>query len=215
MQPINAENLSTVALETFGGGEPAYACGEKKDRISAMLFAAETVLAQEGQEDSRWIGSEEFRQFADEYGWSNSCLGAGTDKAMTLKTPFGADVAFIRFRTDQQHPQFGSGLLVTTHIRSHQTFDEACAETAGLNFFESRSWTDFPQLGCWNPYKTAENEADWVHGCFIPNALFLPGLVAHLAVWSLERVRWVRRTRFPELEDKTMLEIISSRKAET
>jgi hypothetical protein len=97
MQPINAENQSAAAPAMFGGGEPAYAGGEKKARISAMLFSTETVLAQEGQKDGKWIGSEEFRQFADECGWSNDCVGFGNDKGMTLETPFGADAAFIRF----------------------------------------------------------------------------------------------------------------------
>jgi hypothetical protein len=215
MQPINAELQSTAAPEMLGGGEPAYAGGEKKDRISDILAAAEEILVPAVQKDSKWIGSEEFRQFADEYGMSNVCLGFGNDKGMTLETPFGADLAFIRFRTDEQHPQLGSGLLVTTHIRSYQNFDEACVEAAGLNFLEARIWTDFPQLGCWHAGRTEKNEVDWVHCCFIPNALFVPGLVQHLALWSLERVRWVRRSWFPELADKTMYEIISSRSAGT
>jgi hypothetical protein len=213
MQPINAEIRSKKAHSMYGGGEPAYAGGGKKDPISLspMLSVTEHILAPEGQKDSEWIGCEEFQKFADQYAKSDACYGFGDDKGMTLEAPFGDDSALIRFRTDQKHPQLGSGLLIFTQIRSFQSFDEACAEAAGLNFLEARLWTDFPQFGCWHPWTTTKNEADWAHSCFIPNALFRPGLVEYLALWSLERVRWVRRTRFPDLKDKTMWEIITSR----
>ena len=176
-----------------------------------MLFVAQDVLVPEGQKDSKWIGSEEFRQFADWYAGSEVCFGFDEDKGMSLETQFGDDSALISFRTDQKHEQLGSGLLITTLIGSSQSFDEACVETARLNFLEAKMWTDFPQLGCWHPHATTEKEADWAHSCFIPNALFVPGLIAYLVLWSLERVKWARQKRFPGLEDKTMAEIISSR----
>ena len=55
------------------------------------------------------------------------------------------------------------------------------------------------------------NEANWAHSCFIPNALFMPGLIENFAYWAIGRVQWVRRTRFPELKDLTMAEILESR----
>ena len=211
MQPIEAEVRSTAALEVFGGGEPAYADGDKKDRISGMLFIARDVFAPEGRKASKWIGCEEFRQFADEYANNDACLGFGDENGMTLETPFGANSALIRFRTDQPHPQLGSGLLVNILICSYESFDAACAEAAGLNYMEAIRWTDVPQLGSWYPDVTRGEEAHLAHSCFIPNALFGPGLVVNLALWSIARVQWLRRTRYPELEDKTMTEILSSR----
>ena len=133
---------------------------------------------------------------------------------MTLETPFGADSALINFKTDQQHPQLGNGLLVTTQIRSSQSFKDVCVEAAGLNFLESRIWTDFPQLGRWHPQETSNKEANWAHSCFIPNALFRPGLVENFAYWAIARIQWVRRTRFPELKDLTMAEILNKRFSE-
>jgi hypothetical protein len=211
MQPINAEIQSTNAPKIYGGGEPAYADGQKKDRVSDMLFVAEHVLVPEGRKDSKWIGCEEFRKFADEYGKCDVCFDMADDNGMSLETPFGDDSALINFRTDQRHPQLGSGLLVYTQIRSSQNFCETCVEAAGLNFLESKFWTDFPQLGCWHPHITTEKETNWAHSCFIPNALFMPGLVEYLGVWSVERVQWVRRTRFPKLENKAMDEILLNR----
>jgi hypothetical protein len=140
IQPINAEIRSTAGQLMFGGGEPAYATGEKKDRVSPMLSVAEHFWAPEGQKDSKWIRCEEFRKFADEYGKNDNCFGLGDDKGMSLETPFGDDSALIKFRTDQKHPQLGSGLLVFTQIRSFQNFDEACVEAAGLNFLERQGF---------------------------------------------------------------------------
>ena len=101
MQPISAEIRATASPE-FLGGKPAYASGEKSASISDILLAAETILVPAGKNDSKWIGSEEFRQFVTEYANSDACFGSGDDKGMTLETPCGGESAFISFRTDQR-----------------------------------------------------------------------------------------------------------------
>jgi hypothetical protein len=169
------------------------------------------VFVPEGKKKSKWSGSDEFEQFAEKHAKNDVCFGFGDKEGMTLETPFGADSALIRFQTDQQHPQLGNGLLITTQIRTFQRFEDACVEAAGLNFFESRFWTDFPQLGCWHPQETSENKANWAHTCFIPNALYMPRLVENFAYWAIGRVQWARRTRFPQLKDQTIAEILESR----
>jgi hypothetical protein len=211
MQPINAEVQSTTAPEMFGGGEPAFAGGSKKANVDDILTVADTIFVPEGKKNSKWIGSDEFEKFAEKRAKNDVCFGFGDKGGMTLETPFGAESALIEFKTDQQHPQLGNGLLIATQIRSSQHFEDVCVEAAGLNFLESRTWTDFPQLGCWHPQETSENEANWAHRCFIPNALFMPGLIENFACWAIGRVQWVRRTRFPELKDLTMAEILESR----
>ena len=211
MQPINAEIRSTTAFEMFGGGVPAFAGGSKKASISEILNLGETVFVPEGKKENKWSGSDEFEQFAEKHAKNDFCFGLGDKEGMTLETPFGADSAIIRFQTDQQHPQLGNGLLITTQIRSSQRFEDVCVEAASLNYFESRFWTDFPQLGCWHPQEASENVANWAHTCFIPNALFRSGLVANFAFWAMARVQWVRHTRFPQLKDQTMAEILESR----
>jgi hypothetical protein len=130
----------------FRGGVPAFAGGSEKVSISEILNLAETVFVPEGKKDSKWSGSDEFEQFTEKHAKNDVCFGLGGKEGMTLETPFGADSAIIRFQTDQQHPQLGNGLLITTQIRSSQRFDDVCAEAAGLNFLESRFWTNFPQL---------------------------------------------------------------------
>jgi hypothetical protein len=137
MQPINAEIRSTTQSKMLGG-EPAYVGREKRDRVSGMLFVAEHVLVPEGRKDSKWIGCEEFRKFEDEYAESDVFFSVATDNNMFIETPFGDDSAVINFRTDQRHPQLGSGLLIYTQIPSSQDFYDSCVETASLNFLESR-----------------------------------------------------------------------------
>ena len=214
MQPINAEIQSAKAPEIFGGGQPAFAGGSKRSNLGEILNVAEAIFVPEGKKESNWIGSDEFENFAERRAKNDVCFGFGDKKGMTLETPFGADSALINFKTDQQHPQLGNGLLVTTQIRSSQSFKDVCVEAAGLNFLESRIWTDFPQLGCWHPQETSNKEANWAHSCFIPNALFRPGLVENFAYWAIARIQWVRRTRFPELKDLTMAEILNKRFSE-
>jgi hypothetical protein len=174
VQPINAEIQAKQASEMFGGGQPAFADSSKKSNISENLTVAQAIFGREGEKESNWIGSDEFESFAEKHAKNDVCFGSGDTTSMTLETPFGEDSALIRFQTDQQHPQLGNGLLVTTQIRSSQSFEEVCIETAGLNFMESSTWTDFPQLGCWHPQKSSGNKANWAHSSFIPNALFMP-----------------------------------------
>jgi hypothetical protein len=149
----------------------------EKANVDDILTVVDTIFVPEGKKNSKWIGSDEFEKFAEKHAKNDVCFGFGDKGGMTLETPFGADSALIKFKTDQQHPQLGNGLLIATQIRSSQRFEDVCVEAAGLNFLETRTWTDFPQLGCWHPQETSENEANWAHSCFIPNALFMPGLI--------------------------------------
>ena len=91
------------------------------------------------------------------------------------------------------------------------SLQEAISEAAGLNFLEGTSWTDFPQLGCWH-VSEMKKAARVVHSCFIPNALYAEGMATNLALWSILRVQWVRKGSWPDVKDKTMMEIIEERK---
>ncbi len=210
LQPINAERQSATP-ELFGGGEPAFANGKKNPTVSETLSLAETIFVPEGKKASNWIGSDEFEKFAEAKAKNDVCFGFGDKNSMMLEIPFGADTALVSFKTDEKHPQLGNGLLVATQIRSSQRFEDVCTETAWLNFFESTFWTDFPQLGCWHPQETSNGGANWAHSCFIPNAVFAPGLVENFAYWAIGRVQWARRTIFPDLKDLTMTQILDQR----
>jgi hypothetical protein len=211
MQPIDAEIRSKTAPGMFGGGTPAYATGARAPECDEILEVASSIYVPHGLKPSRWIGSEEFEKFVKEYGRSEGCYGNGDEAGLTLETPFGKHSALIRLRTDIAHPQLKNGLLVTTRIPFRLTQEQSTDEAAFLNFLESRSWTDFPQLGCWHSRSTSENQAELAHTSFIPNALYSPGLAFNFALWSVARAQWVRRERWPDLTDLTMSEILEAR----
>lgn len=210
MQPINAEIRSTPMSEILGGGTPAYAKGEKATIYNAILEIAADIDAR-GSAPSRWGGSEEFTTCATEYGRSDQCFGNGDPSGLTLETPFGSNSALIRLRTDRAHPQLKNGLLITVQIPFWSTPAEVTNEAAFLNFWEARSWTDFPQFGCWHLYLTGNDKAGLAHTSFVPNALYLDNLVFNLALWSVARAQWVRRERWPDLQDLTMAKILDAR----
>jgi hypothetical protein len=141
------------------------------------------------------------------------CFGNGDKSRLTLETPFGDDSALIRLWSDAKHPQLGSGLLVTIQAPFLATFEEIAKWSALLNYSEANRWTDFPQLGCWQPHNIggSEQQIALSHASFIPNALYSPGLATNFAIWSVARVRWIREEFWPRLEDKPMYEIINKR----
>ena len=52
-----------------------------------------------------------------------------------------------------------------------------------LNYSEANRWTDFPQLGCWQPHNigSSEQQIALAHASFVPNALYSAGLATNFA----------------------------------
>jgi hypothetical protein len=185
VQVTNAE-IQSVTLSEILGGKPDFLPSGKNSSPDGILDVVNEVYAPKGKNRSRWHDTEEFVKFAGTYGLSDVCFGIGDKSGLTLETPFGDSSALIRLRSEVEHPQLGSGLLVTVQIPF--TVEEVSKEAAWLNFLEARLWTDFPQLGCWQLH---HNEL--AHASFIPNALYCDGLATNFALWSVARARWLRR----------------------
>jgi hypothetical protein len=207
IQVTNAEIQSVISSEIFGG-KPDFLPSEKNNSPDDILEVVNEVYAPQGKNQSRWQDTEEFVKFAETYGRSDGCFGIGDKSGLTLETPFGDSSALIRLRSEVKHPQLGSGLLVTVQIPF--TAEEVAKEVAWLNFLEARQWTDFPQLGCWQIHNN-----ELAHASFVPNALYSDGLATNFALWSIARARWLRQTRWPNLEDKPMIEILKNRYSAT
>lgn len=79
-----------------------------------------------------------------------------------------------------------------------------------LNYLEATMWTGFPLLGCWHSHKIGE-DAVAAFSMFVPNALHQPLIATNAAFWMLHRARWVRTTRFENLVDLPMIEILNRR----
>lgn len=211
LQPAFAEQQAQILPNTLGGGQPDMDQDHRRSPPDEVLSVLQTIYIPEGQKPNRWINSDEFASFAEQYARQDICFGFGDPKGMTLETPFGQDSALIRFHTDQAHPQLGNGLLVTLELPFQFEKDAALRLGAELNFLEARLWTDSPQLGCWQIRERGEDQSGLAHSSFIPNALFTKGLVTNFAFWSIGRAQWVRRKMWPDLSDLTMAEILESR----
>lgn len=207
LQPIWAEAQSSRVAGILDGGRPAFARGSRTSAVNGIFNVLHDVIIPAGRETSRWIGSDEFEQFALEHGQNEDCLGVGGEEGLRLQTPFGPYYAPIRLRTDYTHGLLGNGLLVETGVMSYDDLDEACGTAALLNYLEFVGWTEFPQMGCWS-LELSETRIFLVHSCFIPNALFMEGLVEHLAMWALARVRQTRRAIMPNVRDLPLSEIL-------
>ena len=73
------------------------------------------------------------------------------------------------------------------------------------------TWTGISQLGCWHCAESRGGDDGVAFTLFIPNALYMPGLSTQIAFWFLDRSRWVRDLKFPDLKDATMIEIMTQR----
>ena len=209
---INAE-IQSSELSKILGGTPDLLPGGRNDHPDEMLQVL-PIYVVEGSQPSRWQGANEFVKIADEFGHSDVCFGMGDASGVTLETPFGSNSALIRLRPDQKHPQLGNGLLVTIQFPSLPQLADAARWSALLNSSEANGWTDFPQLGCWVSYDS-NKKVELAHASFVPNTLYRNHLATNFAIWSVSRVRWLRDKFFPELQDKTMEEILSARFALT
>ena len=117
----------------------------------------------------------------------------------------------IRCQSDLPHPWLGTGLLVSLVMPSSRTPDEAAHECVWLNFLESTLWTGTPQLASWHPKKFRASSCQWASGVFVPNALYMPHLATHCALWRVRLARWVKTNVLPELRDETYAEIFRRR----
>ena len=120
----------------------------------------------------------------------------------------------MRLVTSERHPQLGSGLLTTLQLPIGRETLAAARLVAELNYLEAASWTDFPQLGCWHLAQNRDREGP-AFTLFMPNALYRPGLATNIALWFLARARWTRVQMFPNMEDATMLDVLTGRLGRT
>jgi hypothetical protein len=209
VQVVNAE-MQSVTLSEAVGGKPDVLPSGRNDSPDDILGVVGGVYVPDGKKRSRWNNIDEFVNFAETYGRSDVCFATGDKSGLTLETPFGDSSALIRLQSDVEHPQLGSGLLVTIQIPFLTAIEEISKESALLNFLEASRWTDFPQLGCWQLHGGGVSN-ELAHASFVPNALYSDGIATNFAFWSVARVRWLRQERWPNLEDKPMNEILEKR----
>lgn len=214
LQPIDAERLGSPELTGMLEAKPnlsgpRFECGDHT--FDDILNVGEHVLRPMGQGPSRWLGQAEFGDIASRFGQGDLCFGNGDETGLTLETPFGSDSALVRLIAEGNHPMLGSGLLATIELPIFDTFDEILDICTWLNFFAATSWTAAPALSSWHPKERAENRFYPGYGAFIPNALYAPGIATNMALWNLALARWAKRSLWPDMVNKSLTEILSTR----
>jgi hypothetical protein len=214
LQPINAQLQAELLTEALGGiADVSGPTGRPLGGLDEMLDVASKIYIPLGQEPSRWIGCREFEEFAEQWARTDLCFGMGDPTGLTFETPMGKQSILVRLHTSESHPQLGHGLLGTIQVPAYfQDMNTVAALCGDLNFLEAASWTDFPQFGCWHPDdENEEGRTGLAFSTFIPNALYQQGLTTQTAHWLLQRARWVRREKWPQLQDLRMSEILDRR----
>ena len=213
IQPINAQTQGPKIPELVGSGAVNTTRPESLQALplDGILEVVAQVYAPIGKEPSRFVGHDEFEKFAETYARNDDCYGNGDPTGMTLETPFGSDSALIRLRTDEAHPQLGSGLLASLQLPLLGDALSMSRQAAELNFLEAISWTGFPQLGTWHTAQNRGDEEGVAFTLFVPNALYQPMIATNIAFWLVARARWIRETFYPDLQDLTMMQILEGR----
>lgn len=213
LQAISAEFQSASALKLLGGeldiSSPAEA--SKLDYLDPNLSILDSHIRPSGQSPCPIAGSEEFLEIARLYGKSDLCFGIGDANGVTLETPVGDTSALIQVRTDVTHPSLGAGLLGSVQLPMEDTLAAISSFCQEANFLQSCTWSDAPQYASWHPQETGKGTWRPANGVFFPNAFCRPGLATHAALSQLMHARFIKTQFWPELQDKTMLEILQSR----
>jgi len=187
------------------GGQPA---GEHFDDI---LNVGGAFFAPQGQEPNRFQELDEYTEYAERFGRSDLCFGTADSNQLTFETPIGTSSALIRLRTDVPHPSLGNGLLASLEFPFEKDEVAILEDCLWLNFFESRFWTDVPQMGSWHPRPGRDGQFRAGHSFFVPNALFNNGIATNAALWQFGRARWAKGLLYKDLEDLTMEQVFERR----
>ena len=213
LQPIQAAIQAETVAELLKGQihfslPSANSLSTYTDEI---LNVASAIYVPAGSEDSRWKGSREFEEVANQFGRQDMCFGMGDPNGLTLETPIGTTSALIRLMTDSRHPGLGNGLLSAVQLPFWQDEATTIEDAMWFNYFQSISWTDVPQLGSWHPREVAGGQYSAAIGTFYPNALYMEGIATNAALWHLGLAQWIKNQFYVHLVDKTMAQILEMR----
>jgi hypothetical protein len=193
LQPIEAQIRAAEFSRTLLGGRADTSAhptsGPRRDG-DEMLRVVEDIYAPAGQERSCWSGSEEFEQVAGVLNQGN-CFATPDADGLTAEFSFGKDeTSLLTVRTHERHPQLGHGMLLRLHLPQLFVKDNAPFTAALLNTLETRHFTRAHLVGSWCAAQMGEGVPVPVFVGFIPNALYVRGLLLNLVAAMAMQARW-------------------------
>lgn len=172
MQLAEARLLAPMLAEA-AGAQPATSEHPESGRRTVpdqMAFAA-SVLTGTGDEPCAWSQAE-FLDVAAEAGSDVSAVGT----VLTAEFPFGDQTSACRISGDQQHPLYGSGLLV---LQGFPVPADSESEGVKLALSLNAAALTREQIGYGlGSYVYADGAIHFSE--FVPNALHKPGLLRNL-----------------------------------
>jgi hypothetical protein len=201
-QLATVNSASDAAEQVFGG---------KRDRNSrpprgpssirhARIEGWYAECEEEGRNCSAWAGTTEFAE-AIELLRSGNITASLTDQGLVAGFPFAtnclADEAAVgdlpadrtglfEMDTAEPHPTHRNGLSTRLHLPLAMPEDLTHRLCAALNLLETREFTRSCLVGSWR----ADRDG-LVFASFIPNILYVPDMVANLALAAQARTAWV------------------------
>ena len=215
LQPIESQERAIIAAQLLGGqpDQSRPPCSNLNKGLDDML-GLENDYAACGETPSKWINTGEFEGIIERWGRCDTAFGTADQAGLTIETPFGEHTAILTLKTEEPHPRLGNGLLAELKIPYFVETEQAFHTANFLNFLESTTWagTGMPFTGSWTTRITSEPELICLaYGNFVPNFVYQSGLAENLVLWAINRARWIRESRYPDVVDLPMHEILSRR----
>jgi hypothetical protein len=96
IQPIDAQMQAQEMPKALAGSPDASRLPSMMGAdLDEILEVGRRVFAPLGREPSRFANTDEYEQFASQFGRCDSCFGLGDRTGMTLETPFGKGILLL------------------------------------------------------------------------------------------------------------------------
>ena len=186
LQIADAEALaSEVLLEEIGAesdlsGHPDNGFRAEPDEMAHIV---DNLIGPLGAQPCRWP-AEEFDAAVEDYMQGPpSLLANGGGQGLTVEFPYGEMSSLCRFTSDEDHPIYQNGLLLIQSFPVGEVGDvEGSSLALAMNQLELQQGPSGCGFGGFHYDDGVLN-----HRCFLPNALYRPGLLPNLYFAAAER----------------------------
>lgn len=215
LQLIEAEQVADVLAEAVNGTVAVrqHAVNGARTSPDATLGWGQLVLDGSGERSLFAVADEMAGVSRAANAPDMNAFSAGSDAGgAAFEVPFGPDdTALVEFRTDEAHPRWGHGLLVTEKLRFHLAEDRAKEEAQRLNRMMRVGRHTTPFCGAWASLKLSERDWTVAFSSFHPNVFFRPTYAMSLVTASAYRLATTDRFYFPGLPVRPIADIVRRR----
>jgi hypothetical protein len=161
-----------------------------RNEVDGLLgFVAQAVIP-EGNRPFHTIGNFEFRRTADILN-SQNLLSTADETGLTAYAPFAGNTALLQVDTEQEHPDFGKGLLIRLSLPPGRIDSiKAGRLIMDMNSKVQNSPPSGHFLGSWCLGPVGKNVQTLVYVTFIPAIVCKPGILYNMCVSTLCHGKW-------------------------